>query len=91
MNNSTMLIYNNGVIRTGEIVQCSLNPSRRDIAPHEHSNSRHSQGGWLIFNAMFWPTLTFILGFVGVFFSTIFLTKDNWKWDWNCDVCEVSF
>jgi hypothetical protein len=32
---------------------------------------------------MLWPTLIFIFGFVGLFFTTIFLTKDSWRWNPN--------
>ena len=36
-------------------------------------------GSLPLFNVMFWPTILFITGFVGVFFTSIHLAKEDWK------------
>jgi hypothetical protein len=43
------------------------------------------QKRYSVLNAMLWPTLIFIFGFVGLFFTTILLTKDGWRWDSSSD------
>jgi hypothetical protein len=79
LTNSTILIYDKGAIRLGDIVQCSLE-SLDNITPLDTDNgSSHSQRSWSLFNAMFWPTLMVVIGFVGLFFTSIFLAKDGWK------------
>ena len=35
--------------------------------------------GLMLLNTMFWPTIVFIVGFIGTFFACILLAKEDWR------------
>ena len=78
--NVTTLVYNRGAIGVNDIIQCSFKASNL-FSNNSDFSSKRQQSRWSVFLAMLWPTLMFITGFVGVFFTTIFLTKEGWRWD----------
>ena len=88
LSDTTSLVYEEGIITMNEIVQCAPN----SLKPKYHITEKMASNphrGWLVFNAMFWPTLLFIIGFVGLFFTAIFLAKDEWRW-FSADITQMA-
>ena len=70
------LVYDNEVISQGDVILCKQ--GRHHIhTPQQTNSSGYPQKGISLMNVMIWPTLMFVGGFVGLFFSIIFLVKEG--------------
>ena len=43
---------------------------------------RYKMSTWMVLNLMFWPTLFFMVGFVGLFFSCLYLQYEDCSNNW---------
>ena len=68
VSNTSTLLYNGHIIKKGDVVKCFTE------SDYQTAN-RGSSDNWLMLNAIFWPTLLFISGFVGLFLVVIYLLK----------------
>ena len=73
-NNISSLVYSGGTLRHGDSVLC-INPKTGADGVMDISGAKRTN--WLLLNAMFWPTLIFILSFVGLFFLGIRIAHEN--------------
>ena len=63
------------VLSLGDLLKCYHYGPGAGSSVVAGSRGRHQPEGWTVMVAMFWPTLLFVSGFVGLFFSSIILAE----------------
>ena len=77
--NTTRVSVEGRTLEIGDMINCFYKPALEDTSTTLHGSLGDDVQLWTSLKVIIWPTLLFIAGFVGTFFSCIFLQKDKFE------------